>query len=52
MREGRQDIVSPEPTLEESDPIRVQEERGNRMIAWIAVVAIVFLAVIIYVIVS
>jgi cytochrome c-type biogenesis protein CcmH/NrfG len=49
MREGRQDIQAPEPRLEESDPIPVQQTRANRVMLWIGVVALIFVAVIVIV---
>jgi hypothetical protein len=42
VSEGRQDIKAPEPTLEESEPIPKQVERGRRLWLWIGVVALIF----------
>lgn len=39
---GRQDLASPEPTLEKSDPTPVDVKRGQHLMYGIALVAVVF----------
>lgn len=46
MSEGRQDIVSPEPPLEESNPIPVQQAQGQRLWLWITLVGLLFVVII------
>ncbi|MBX6722386.1 MAG: hypothetical protein IRY92_03960 [Dactylosporangium sp.] len=50
VSEGRQDIRSPEPSLEESNPIPVQHGQGRRLWLWIGVVALIFVVVAVVVI--
>jgi hypothetical protein len=52
VSEGRQDKQAPEPSLEESEPIPEQEKRGQRLFLWIGVVALIFLAIVVIVIVA
>lgn len=49
---GRQDVAAPAATVEKSDPTPVDQERGQRLWLYIALVAVVFVAVIVAVIVS
>lgn len=46
---GRQDIASPDVTVERSDPLPVDMKRGKRLMGGIALVALVFVAVILMV---
>ena len=45
---GRQDIVSPDATTEQSDPTPVDMQRGVRVWLGFTVVGILFLAILIY----
>jgi ferric-dicitrate binding protein FerR (iron transport regulator) len=45
---GRQDIISPPATTEQSDPTPVDMQRGARVWLGFALVGIVFLAIIAY----
>lgn len=45
VSEGRQDVAAPEPSLEESNPIPVQQAQGQRLWLWIGVVALIFVII-------
>jgi len=45
---GRQDIVSPDATTEQSDPTPVDMQRGARVWLGFILVGILFLAILIY----
>jgi len=45
---GRQDIISPDATTEQSDPTRIDMKRGARVWLGFTLVGILFLAILIY----
>ncbi len=52
MAEGRQDIQSPDATVEKSDPTPVDQKRGQRLWLGVVFVAFVFIAIIVIVAVT
>ena len=52
VADGRQDVQSPDATVEKSDPTPVDQKRGARLWVGVVLVAVVFIAIIVIVAVT